>query len=124
MIVARGPFFSYRSMHPPYRRNLSMLPTVPQTRRCYGAVMVWLGLVLFTSIAVAMLRGGRLLHLAEIHLRMWSLLLLGFALQFARLFLPADAGLGISGGGVAPSGVLRASHRGGHREPRTEPACG
>ena len=68
-----------------------MLRTVPHTRRCYGAVMVWLGLVLFTSIAVAMLRGGRLLHLAEIHLRMWWLLLLGFSLQFARLFLPADA---------------------------------
>ena len=53
--------------------------------------MVWLGLVLFASIALAMLRGGRLLHLAEIHLRLWPLLLLGFAMQAATVFLPSDA---------------------------------
>ena len=53
--------------------------------------MVWLGLVLFTSIALSLLRGGRLLHLAEIHLRMWWLLPVGFAMQFGRVFLPPDA---------------------------------
>lgn len=53
--------------------------------------MVWLGLVLFVSIALAMLRGGRLLHLAEIHLRWWPLLLVGFAMQAATVFLPSDA---------------------------------
>ena len=53
--------------------------------------MVWLALVLFVSIAVAMLRGGRMLHLAEIHLKLWWLLLVGFAMQTARLLLPSDA---------------------------------
>ena len=52
--------------------------------------MVWLGLVLFISIATAMLRGGRLLQLAEIHLRLWWLLLVGFAMQFATAFLPEE----------------------------------
>ena len=53
--------------------------------------MVWLGLVLFVSIAVALLRGGRLLHLAEIELRLWWLLLVGFAMQFTAAILPTGS---------------------------------
>ena len=68
-----------------------MLDGDPFTTRWYGAAMVWLGLVLFVSIAFAMLRGGRLLHLAEIHLKLWWLLLVGFAMQFATAFLPEEA---------------------------------
>ena len=55
--------------------------------------MIWLGLVLFISIAVAVLRGGRLLHLAEIHLRYWWLLLVGFAMQFVTIYLPDESDL-------------------------------
>ena len=50
--------------------------------------MVWLGLVLFVAIAVAVVRGGRLSNLADIRLRMWWLLPLGFLLQFGTAFLP------------------------------------
>lgn len=53
--------------------------------------MAWLGLVLVVSVTTAMLRGGRLLNLAEIHLRYWWLLLVGFAMQFGRLSLPEAA---------------------------------
>jgi len=52
--------------------------------------MVWLSLVLSVSIGFALLRGGRLLHLADIHLKLWWLLLIGFAMQFSTVFLPDD----------------------------------
>ncbi len=53
--------------------------------------MEWLAFVLFVSIVVALLRGGRLINLAEIRLRAWWLLVLGFGLQVASNFLPEDA---------------------------------
>ena len=53
--------------------------------------MEWLVLVLFVSITVALLRGGRLINLADVRLRAWWLLLLGFGLQVASNYLPADA---------------------------------
>lgn len=52
--------------------------------------MLWLALVLFLALAIALLRGGRLTNLGDVHLRAWGLLLLGFALQFATRFLPDD----------------------------------
>ncbi len=56
--------------------------------RWYGAIMVWLGLVLFIAIASAVVRGGRLTNLADIKLRLWWLLPLGFVLQAGTAFLP------------------------------------
>ncbi|MFQ5968460.1 MAG: DUF5317 domain-containing protein [Acidimicrobiia bacterium] len=53
--------------------------------------MEWLALVLFVSVTVALLRGGRLINLADIRLRAWWLLILGFGLQVASNFLPEDA---------------------------------
>jgi hypothetical protein len=53
--------------------------------------MLWLALVLFIATTVALLRGGRLVNLADIRLRLWWLLLLGFGLQAATIGLPADA---------------------------------
>lgn len=50
--------------------------------------MVWLGLILFIAIAVALLRGGRLTNLADIELRYWWLLPLGFLMQAASGYLP------------------------------------
>lgn len=50
--------------------------------------MVWLVLVLFVALAIAVLRGGRLTNLADLRLRLWWLLLIGFGLQVATLFLP------------------------------------
>lgn len=43
--------------------------------------MLWLVIVLFVAMSVAVLRGGRLTNLADIRLRMWWLLPLGFAMQ-------------------------------------------
>lgn len=50
--------------------------------------MVWLGLVLFIAVAFAVIRGGRLSNLADIRLRLWWLLPLGFILQAGTAFLP------------------------------------
>lgn len=50
--------------------------------------MLWLALVLFIAMTVALLRGGRLINLADIRLQMWWLLLLGFGLQAATGLLP------------------------------------
>jgi hypothetical protein len=50
--------------------------------------MVWLVVVLFVAMTVAVLRGGRLTNLADIRLRWWILLPLGFVIQWATLLLP------------------------------------
>lgn len=51
--------------------------------------MLWLVIVLFVAMSVAVLRGGRLTNLADIRLRMWWLLPLGFIMQgVAGLFDP------------------------------------
>lgn len=48
--------------------------------------MLWLVTVLFLSMAIAILRGGRLSNLGDIHLRLWWLLPLGFGLQIAARY--------------------------------------
>lgn len=50
--------------------------------------MLWLALCLFVAMTVAVLRGGRLTNLADIRLRLWWLLPLGFAMQGATGLLP------------------------------------
>ena len=50
--------------------------------------MLWLAIVLFVSLTIAILRGGRLTNLGDIQLRAWWLLLLGLGLQVATWFLP------------------------------------
>jgi hypothetical protein len=50
--------------------------------------MLWLALVLFIATTVALLRGGRLINLADIRLQHWWLLLLGFGIQAATVLLP------------------------------------
>lgn len=58
--------------------------------------MLWLVMVLFLSMAIAILRGGRLSNLGDIHLRLWWLLPLGFAMQFAARYVPPQrSGLGV-----------------------------
>ncbi|HJR87149.1 MAG TPA: DUF5317 domain-containing protein [Acidimicrobiia bacterium] len=57
--------------------------------------MLWLVTVLFLSMAIAILRGGRLSNLGDIHLRLWWLLPLGFALQIAARYTPSS-GLGVT----------------------------
>ncbi|HJU81669.1 MAG TPA: DUF5317 domain-containing protein [Acidimicrobiia bacterium] len=57
--------------------------------------MLWLVTVLFLSMAIAILRGGRLSNLGDIHLRLWWLLPLGFALQIAARYAPSS-GLGVT----------------------------
>jgi hypothetical protein len=52
--------------------------------------MLWLALVLFLALVIAILRGGRLTNLGDIELRSWWLLILGFALQAATRFLPQE----------------------------------
>lgn len=51
--------------------------------------MLWLALVLFVSITIALLRGGRIANFADIELRGWWLLLIGFGLQAGAEFIPS-----------------------------------
>ncbi len=53
--------------------------------------MLWLAIVLFLALAIAMLRGGRLVNLGDIELRAWWLLFIAFGLQAATGFLSEDA---------------------------------
>lgn len=53
--------------------------------------MLWLALVLFLALTIAVLRGGRLSNLGDIHLRMWWLLPVAFLLQIATAWLPRSA---------------------------------
>ena len=50
--------------------------------------MLWLAIVLFASLAIALLRGGRLINLGDIELKAWWLLLIAFGLQFGTRWLP------------------------------------
>ncbi len=52
--------------------------------------MLWLAVVLFVALTVAVLRGGRLSNLADIRLKLWWLLPLSFALQLGTRFLPDE----------------------------------
>ncbi len=53
--------------------------------------MLWLAIVLFLALAIAVLRGGRLANLGDIELRLWWLLPVGFLLQFGTAWIPEDA---------------------------------
>ncbi len=50
--------------------------------------MLWLAIVIFVSLAIAVLRGGRLVNLGDIELRGWWLLLIALGLQFGTGWLP------------------------------------
>ena len=50
--------------------------------------MLWLAMVLFLSMTIAILRGGRMVNLGDIHLNHWWLLPLGFILQIGAQFVP------------------------------------
>lgn len=52
--------------------------------------MLWLAIVLFVALAIAVLRGGRLVNLGDIELRSWWLLIVALALQIGTRFLPVD----------------------------------
>jgi hypothetical protein len=54
--------------------------------------MLWLVIVLFVAMSVAVLRGGRLTNLADIRLKMWWLLPLGFAMQGIAGIVDPDIG--------------------------------
>jgi hypothetical protein len=50
--------------------------------------MLWLAIVIFAALAIAILRGGRLVNLADIELKAWWLLFLALGLQLGTRFLP------------------------------------
>ncbi|MPZ52462.1 MAG: hypothetical protein GEU79_06980 [Acidimicrobiia bacterium] len=52
--------------------------------------MLWIVIVLLVATVVALVRGGRLANLADIRLRLWWLLPLGFLLQLATAFVPTE----------------------------------
>ena len=53
--------------------------------------MLWLAVVMFVALAVAVLRGGRLTNLADIRIKLWWLLPMSFALQLGTGLLPNEA---------------------------------
>lgn len=53
--------------------------------------MLWLAIVIFVALAVAVLRGGRLVNLGDIELRSWWLLFLALGLQTATRWLPESS---------------------------------
>lgn len=53
--------------------------------------MLWLAVVLFVALTLAMLRGGRLVNLGDIELKMWWLLFISLGLQLATNLIPATA---------------------------------
>ena len=52
--------------------------------------MLWLAIVLFVALAIAILRGGRLVNLGDIELRAWWLLIVALTLQLTTRLLPDD----------------------------------
>jgi hypothetical protein len=50
--------------------------------------MLWLAIVIFLALAIAVLRGGRLVNLGDIELRAWWLLFIALGLQLGTDFLP------------------------------------
>lgn len=52
--------------------------------------MLWLAIVIFISLAIAVMRGGRLVNLGDIELRAWWLLFLALGLQFGTGLLPNE----------------------------------
>jgi Family of unknown function (DUF5317) len=52
--------------------------------------MLWLAIVLFLALAIAILRGGRLINLGDIELKVWWLLLVALGLQFGTRWLPDE----------------------------------
>lgn len=58
--------------------------------------MLWLALVLFIALAIAVIRGGRLVNLGDIELKGWWLLFIALGLQAGTNWLPESAsGLGV-----------------------------
>jgi hypothetical protein len=53
--------------------------------------MLWLAIVLFLSLTIALLRGGRLVNLGDIELRAWWLLIFAFGLQIGTRWLPEES---------------------------------
>ena len=52
--------------------------------------MTWMAAVVIVSVLVALLRGGKLANLADLHLAGWWMLLLAFAMQIGATFAPDD----------------------------------
>lgn len=52
--------------------------------------MLWLAIVIFLALAIAVLRGGRLVNLGDIELRAWWLLFIALGLQIGTRFLPDE----------------------------------
>lgn len=50
--------------------------------------MLWLAIVIFIALAIAVLRGGRLVNLGDIELKSWWLLIVALGLQIGTGFLP------------------------------------
>jgi hypothetical protein len=53
--------------------------------------MLWLAIVIFLALAIAVLRGGRLVNLGDIELKAWWLLFLALGLQAGTRLLPDES---------------------------------
>jgi hypothetical protein len=52
--------------------------------------MLWLAIVIFIALAIAVLRGGRLVNLGDIELQAWWLLFIALGLQLGTRVLPDE----------------------------------
>jgi hypothetical protein len=53
--------------------------------------MLWLAIVIFLALVIAVLRGGRLVNLGDIELKAWWLLFIALGLQFGTRLLPDES---------------------------------
>ncbi len=78
--------------------------------------MLWLAIVIFVALAIAVLRGGRLVNLGDIELKAWWLLLIALGLQIGTRLLPKED-WAESVGVAMVLRLLRPSHGDGAAQP-------
>ncbi len=68
--------------------------------------MLWLAVVLFLALVVAVFRGGRLVNLGDIELKAWWLLFIALGLQIGTNWLPNDGSVDSVGLGMVLASFL------------------
>ena len=99
VMTALGPVTSERTIGDSSHRHRSRTPpslrvaTSERPSPARGLTsheMIWIGTVVLVSVVLALLRGGKLSTLADLHLSGWWMLALAAAMQVGATFAPDD----------------------------------